>query len=85
MKVKITDSILTPDSNDIPVSPQFHGTILQTDKLDWLILFQNFRLNFRSRIGGCRSNDDLLKLQGKLETIEELQTFFIEMLKTQKD
>lgn len=43
-------------------------------------LCQRFRLDLQGRILGVQG-DDLIKLQGKLEFVNELENFFLDSLK----
>jgi hypothetical protein len=82
MNVKVTTEPYSfSDSNDITISTEFHTRLSQVPIRDVKSLFQNFRLNFRSRIAGCSTVDDLYKLQGKILAIDELEKFFLEILR----
>jgi len=63
--IAISHPIALSDSSNIPIATELHAIIGQASIEDWKTLFQYFRLNFRSRIVGCATTDDLLKLQGK--------------------
>ena len=82
MNVKvISEPSLQTDANEITISTYFHAAISQVPTRDVKSLFQNFRLNFRSRIAGCSTVDDLCKLQGKIAAVDELEKFFLEILR----
>lgn len=66
-------------SNFVRVPRHFFEILQQTDKSQWEQIFNEFRLNLQSRIAGSDERD-LLKLQAKLEYINELEKFFLEMI-----
>jgi hypothetical protein len=70
------------DSSEISISTELHAILGQASAADLKTLFQNFRLNFRSRIVGCTTTDDLLKLQGKIAAIDELEKYFLGILRS---
>jgi hypothetical protein len=79
-KYKVVSQPLTfLDSNPVPISLELHAAINQVNKQDWQALFQNFRLSFRSRILS-RQGDGLVKLQGMLEGVNEIETVILDMM-----
>lgn len=64
---------------NILVSQSLAAALSVTTETDWESLFYQFRLNLQSRIVGSDERE-LLKLQGKIEHIGELETFFCKLV-----
>lgn len=64
----------------IPVKPEIVEVFRMISRQDRELLFINLRLNLQGRILGL-SGDDLIKLQGKLEYLTELDKFFTGFVK----
>lgn len=69
-----------PSGEAIPVHPMILEAMKMTTPAEWKVLFQNLRLNLQGRILGL-SGDDLIKLQGKLSYLDELEIFFSNLRK----
>lgn len=69
-----------PKGGEIIFTQHQFELLCRVNKSDWEYICQGFRLDLQSRILGC-SGDDLIKLQGKLEYINEIETFFTSLLK----
>lgn len=67
------------EPNVIGISLELWQLLQQSTKGDWESLFIEFRLNLQNRIIGLKG-DDLIKLQGKLELINEIESFFIKVI-----
>lgn len=77
MKAKTSDTLTrTRQPGIILISAPLRAAICEGSTAEWESLFQEFRLDLQSRIVGSDDHRDLLKLQGKLETINELEQFF---------
>lgn len=68
------------DFQEVPVSKELHAAIQSVNKEDIAAFCQNLRLLFRSRILS-HQGDDLIKLQGKIEAIGEIEGILLDMLK----
>jgi hypothetical protein len=81
-KFKITGGypVTYPDIPEVSITSDLQKAVMQANPADWKALFQNFRLLFRSRLLSCQG-DDLIKLQGKLQAVDEIEVTFIDMLK----
>lgn len=78
MKPVISDnpSILPP--NDIRLTSHHAEMLKMVLPSEWQLLFFNFRLQLQSRIAGADTST-LLKLQGNMEYLNELEKFFKEI------
>ena len=65
----------------IPIGPEVYASIQLASQENWRNLFEFIRLNLRSRITSLEGQD-LIKLQGKLEAIDEVEKLFQEVNKT---
>lgn len=68
------------DFTEVPISAELHAAIQQVNKEDLTAFCQNLRLLFRSRILSCHG-DELIKLQGKIEAVSEIETILLDMMK----
>lgn len=76
MNHTISDNLLPQvNPNVIPITDHLLYGIRQTDLRHWESLFQGFRFNLQNRIVGS-DDRELLKLQAKIEEINELEQFF---------
>lgn len=72
--------LAVPVGGEIAI-PSFMFSIFgKLSKPDLVRLFQLFRLDLQSRILGL-AEQDLIKLQGKLDYVNELEIFFLGLLK----
>ncbi len=73
-------SAYTPKAGEIPVPQLLLERLNALPKNDMSNLFQHLRLDLQSRITGL-DDRDLLKLQGKLDYLNEFENFFLDLLK----
>lgn len=81
MQLKLSDN-QPPKAKggEIYITNEQRERLVTLDKSDYNHICQSFRLDLQSRILGL-SGDDLIKLQGKLEYVDELERFFLGLLK----
>ena len=65
----------TLDDSVVYVSSALKQMFDTIPKEGWKVLVRGFRRNLRSRILGLQG-EELIKLQGKLEFVNELENFF---------
>jgi hypothetical protein len=65
---------------EVAITPHLFSVIQQGNPNEWESLFASLRLALQSRLAGAQSVNDLLKLQGKVEYIDELEAFFTRIL-----
>jgi hypothetical protein len=65
---------------DIPIPSPLREILQSTDKHQLVQMFQNLRLDLQSRISNL-DDRELVKLQGKLDYLNELEIFFTTLLK----
>lgn len=76
MKHRISNELSKPlMSNTVRITERMFAIIGQCDRQEWSSLFNEFRLNLQSRIAGSDERE-LLKLQAKIEQVNELDKFF---------
>lgn len=83
MQARIDNSEVPQFSNNgltIAITEQFAGALRETPKRHVELFFTNLRLNLQGRILGL-STDDLIKLQGKLDYLAELEKLFTGLVK----
>lgn len=66
------------DGGIIPIPSPLREVLHAGAATDYKLLFQNLRLNLQSRVSGLEDRD-LIKLQGKLEYLAEMENFFQSM------
>jgi hypothetical protein len=76
MKLKVSDAPATRDTNIIHVPVDMHAAFARTSTFQWDFLFEQFRRNLAGRIPGCTLDRDLVKVQGNMEYINEIEKFF---------
>ena len=81
MKAIVSDNPHGRDHNIINVPTRMHAILCQTEPFQWEFLFDQFRLNLQSRIAGADS-PSLLKLQGNIEYMNEIEKLFKEIVGT---
>lgn len=69
-----------PKAGDIPVSSHFLEVVVRLTRAEVVDLFQYMRLDLQSRILGL-DDRGLVQLQGKVEYCNELEKFFLSLLK----
>lgn len=69
-----------PKAGIIKIHTRLFEVFQMVDKSQLTALFQNLRLDLQSRISSL-GDRDLVKLQGKIEHIDELEKFFLGLLK----
>lgn len=81
MTIKIAEVSFPKDLNEIPISPRLYDVIHQASSEDWQNLFKFVRLSLQNRISGLPTVEDVIKLQGKLDGIQEVQQLFNEIFR----
>lgn len=76
MEPSIREVAAPKDYSKVYVSPKCAYAIQSVDRADWRNLFEFIRLNLRSRITGLEGQD-LIKLQGKLDSADEIEKLFV--------
>lgn len=77
MKILLSrGTVIAPSGLTFKVTPEAQGYLCMITDLDWDSLMDQFRLNLQSRIVSQSTTDDLLKLQGKIEGINEIAAIF---------
>lgn len=66
------------DDSDILMPEIFQQELKGISQSNWKNLFLGFRRCLRSRISGCSNTEQLDKLKGKLELIQEMENFFLD-------
>lgn len=84
MKPIFNDVVCPKDFDKIPVSVRLGSVIKTTNQSEWESLFNFMRLNLQDRVRGNETVTDINKLQGKIEFIGELKTFFKDISKPEK-
>jgi hypothetical protein len=77
MKVAVSDEVTNPDGNTIIIPTHMQAGLQQTTPREWEYLFKQFRLNLQNRIPGA-DDRGLVKVQGNMELMAELEKFFKE-------
>jgi len=76
MKPEISDTLSRkPKPNVIRITTNLFQLIQSAHKEEWQSLFNEFRLNLQNRLVGSDKRE-LLKLQGKIEEVTEIEQFF---------
>lgn len=78
MKIEISDTI-GADKNVMYVSDRVRGVFQQLGSGELRNVIEQFRLNLQSRIVGC-DDRTLLKLQGNLEYLNEIEKTFKDII-----
>ena len=80
MEPKIVKDPTPPvDQSKVEISQGIVNALAQTEIHEWEAFFAALRLNVQSRIIGS-SRDDLVKIQARLEQIEDERAFFKKLL-----
>lgn len=66
--------------NEISVDPHLASIIQQSDKAEWNNFWNFIRLSLKDRITTQETPDEIRKLQGKIEFIQEIDQFFKKIL-----
>lgn len=69
-----------PKAGFIKIHTQLFELFQRMDKPQMTAFFQNLRLDLQSRISSL-GDRDLVKLQGKIEYVDELEKLFLGLLK----
>jgi hypothetical protein len=85
MTATISDE-LSPKTkpNVLRITQQLWEAIQMGNLRDWESFFNEFRLNLQGRIAAASDERELLKLQGKIEEVTEIEQVFIGLLTRQK-
>jgi len=85
MTATISDELSTkPKPNVVRMTQRLWDVIQLGELRDWESLFNEFRLNLQGRIAAASDDRELLKLQGKIEEVTEIEQLFIGLLTKQK-